>query len=335
MTIAELDEPLYGFMTTHVLLAGDEAGIFDGLSNGSVSSTELARQLGLHEVATLRFLEAAASLGLVDKSRSSYRLSERLQPYLARNGARYIGGWLDHLRSMTTRSFTHLAAALRSGEKQIHRALGAEHGDTFELLYGDAGRIQPFADAMWNLGFDAAKELADRAQLSARTVLVDVGGGSGSFAIAAALRHPQLSVIVLDLPPLRDACERRIRDHGLDARVRFVAGDFFADPLPRGDAYALGYVLSDWSHERGTQLLEKVFGALEPGGCVLVLERLLDEHNPGPRSTALMDLCMLLETEGRHRTGSAYVEWLEDVGFSGCGVARSSADKHLIWGHKP
>jgi hypothetical protein len=59
-----------------------------------------------------------------------------------------------------------------------------------------------------------------------------------TFAGAAARAHPHLSGIGFDLPPVGPVFEAFITAAGLEDRVRFAAGDFFADPLPLADVHA-------------------------------------------------------------------------------------------------
>jgi len=73
--------------------------------------------------------------------------------------------------------------------------------------------------------------------------LVDVGGCSGSFSVAALSRYPHMQGVVFDLPKLEPFLQSRAREFGLEARLSFKPGNFFSDPLPKGDLYALGYIL--------------------------------------------------------------------------------------------
>lgn len=331
-----LEAALYGFMASHVLFTGDETGVFERLaSSPSCSATEIAAAAGLQPDVTARFLNACAALGFLVKQSDQFVMPDELRPFLARSGSKNFAGWLEHLRTVTVRSFSYLPDALRTGKPQLDRVLGPQSAATFDALYADPVRVRAFADAMWNLSFDVSREIAPYAPLSRARSLVDVGGGSGAFAIAAVLSHPELHATVLDLPPLAVHCKRMATEFGVEDRVDFLAADFFTDELPSADAFVLGYILSDWSDEKGTALLEKSFSRLESGGSVIVLERLLHDDRPGPASAALMDLCMMVESSGRHRTATSYIEWLQLVGFEGCTVRRSSADKHMIFGFKP
>ncbi|MCA1416734.1 methyltransferase, partial [Bradyrhizobium sp. NBAIM20] len=64
--------------------------------------------------------------------------------------------------------------------------------------------------------------------------LLDVGGGAGAFACAAAQAAPQLEVQVFDLPAVAARAAQRFEQAGLAARCQAFGGDFFQDELPAG-----------------------------------------------------------------------------------------------------
>jgi acetylserotonin N-methyltransferase len=97
--------------------------------------------------------------------------------------------------------------------------------------------------------------------------------------------------------------------------VELVAGDFFNDPLPAADIYAVGRILHDWGEEKIRKLLARIYAALPTGGALLIAERLLHEDRRGPVSTHMQSLNMLVCTEGRERTLSEYSALLRDAGF--------------------
>jgi acetylserotonin N-methyltransferase len=99
-------------------------------------------------------------------------------------------------------------------------------------------------------------------------------------------------------------------------RIELIAGDFFVDPLPEADVFALGRVLHDWTEAKFLTLLRRVFDRLPPAGAVLIAEKLLDDDKRGPRWAQMQNLNMLTCTEGKERTLAEYQALLKQVGFS-------------------
>jgi acetylserotonin N-methyltransferase len=109
------------------------------------------------------------------------------------------------------------------------------------------------------------------------------------------------------------------------ARLDVAPGDFFADPLPPADLYALGRILHDWSDEKVGRLLQKIHTALQPGGGLLVAEALLDDDRRGPVPSQMQSLNMLVIAEGRERTAAEYRALLEAAGFTAVEARRTGA----------
>ena len=95
-----------------------------------------------------------------------------------------------------------------------------------------------------------------------------------------------------------------------------MAGDFFEDPLPEADLFALGRILHDWSEPKVLDLSKRIFDRLPTGGALLIAEKLLDEDKRGPRWAQMQNLNMLTLAEGKERTFSEYEALLKQVGFS-------------------
>jgi acetylserotonin N-methyltransferase len=122
--------------------------------------------------------------------------------------------------------------------------------------------------------------------------------------------------ILFDLPPVVKFADSLLVDSPLRNRVRCVAGNFFDDPLPPSDLYALGRILHDWSAEKIDRLLIRIIDELPDGGGLLIAEKLLDDDRLGPVTVHMQSLNMLVVTEGRERSLPEYRELLTRAGFS-------------------
>jgi hypothetical protein len=325
-----LENAIYGLVSTPALHLADRHGMFRQLINGGpATAAALAEGSGVDPDTTERLLLVLVAFGVLERDNGGrYAIPVPVVPYLDAGDPRYVGGFVEHLISHTPTRVPKLEQFLARGKE----AVDAEQPKPFETFYRDEAATAAFMDAMWNLSFDVSRELAELAAFDEGTTLVDVGGASGPFAVASLLHLPTLRATVFDLPEVEPYLRKNGEHYGVADRLSFVAGDFFADELPEGEAISFGYVLSDWTDEDCVSLLRKAHRACRPGGQVMVMERLFDDDRSGPLATAVMNLEMHVETQGRHRTAEEYVGLLSEAGFINCRVARSSREKHLIAG---
>jgi methylase of polypeptide subunit release factors len=88
----------------------------------------------------------------------------------------------------------------------------------------------------------------------------DIGAAQGMVAAALAGAHPHLSGAGYDLPEVQPIFEEFIAKRGVSGRVKFLAGNFFTDPLPAADVLIMGHILHDWDLPQKRLLLEKAHG---------------------------------------------------------------------------
>ena len=95
-----------------------------------------------------------------------------------------------------------------------------------------------------------------------------------------------------------EVARERLRECGLIDRVEIAAGDFYVDPLPGGhDLVLLSAIIHQNGSGRNRALYESCFGALEPGGNLVIREILMDESHTQPPGGALFAINMLLATQ--------------------------------------
>jgi acetylserotonin N-methyltransferase len=150
----------------------------------------------------------------------------------------------------------------------------------------------------------------------------------------ACRRYPDLGGIVFDLPAAAAVSRRYIAEADLESRIEVVAGDFFSDPLPAADLYALSRILHDWSDEKVRLLLSRVHERLPPGGGLLICEQLLNDDKSGPSTTLLQSLSMLICTEGRERSPAEYEALVREAGFEDFSYRRSGKPVDVMLARK-
>lgn len=309
---------LDGFKASKTLFTASKLKVFDVLnSSESLTLEEVAGQINASVLGTERLLEAAVSLGLLERVKqqdtSVYRNTEQASRFLVSDSPVSLHGYILHCNDMVWPLFSHLENAVVEGISQHERAFGKKNEDVFQDAYYSKDEVKiRFMDAMHNIARVTGKDVATAFDLSSYKTACDIGGCTGAMAYELTKAHPGLSVTVFDLPQVIEM-RRHFKPKEDDDRVSFVAGDFFKDDLPKADLYILARILHDWSDEKLHVLLSKLSKMCTPGCGLLVSEIFLDEERKRPSRALLQALSM---TEGKQRSTTEYSDLLEKHGFT-------------------
>jgi SAM-dependent methyltransferase len=127
------------------------------------------------------------------------------------------------------------------------------------------------------------EQLAKVYSFKGHRVLLDVAGASGGFIVGIRKHNPHLRGILFELPDAEEFARQCVEEAGEGEFIRFVAGSFLIDDLPRGaDIALLSHVVHNWPLEQNLIILSKIFEALEPGGTLLVKEAFFEDDWTGP-----------------------------------------------------
>ncbi|MCS7026750.1 MAG: acetylserotonin O-methyltransferase [Bryobacteraceae bacterium] len=294
------------FRRSKAMFTAATLGVFD---RTPATLSELARQLDVNPDALERLLDACVGLGLLTRRERCYANTEVADQYLRRSSPDTLLGYVTYSDRILYPLWGNLAGAVREGSHRWRQTFGLD-GPIFEHFFRTPEAREEFFLGMHGLGKLSSPKVVRAFDLSGYQKLVDLGGGTGHLVMAAADRYPGLKVAVFDLPPAIETAK-----HFVDHRVELLAGDFFTDPLPPADLYALGRILHDWSESKIRRLLQKIYASLPAGGALLVVERLLDPDKAGPLPALMQSLNMLCCTEGKERTLKEYEEMLRYAGF--------------------
>lgn len=293
-----------GGLALPALLFAHEVGLFERLADGPRTPADLAASLGLPRRSIDAVLALATAAGFLELDHGRPALGATARAFLLRASPTSWAGYLDLLITSADRyAYRGVRDALRSGHPPPDGLDAAERTLALERAMHDRGVV-------------AARAWARCADLDGHARLLDVGGGSGVFAMEAVRRFPRLSAWVLDLAPVCARAAARIEAAGLSDRVRTHAADYLdASPFPPADAHLFAEVLHNRSADDARRLVTKSWAALPPGGRIFVHEMLLDD-GPGPAAIAAANLNMALWTRaGYQRSRAELVALLTDVGF--------------------
>jgi acetylserotonin N-methyltransferase len=306
---------LQAFRGSKAMFAACSLGIFDALSNGSKTADYLAREIKADAHALQRLLDVCVGLQLLERDAAGYSNTPAAAAYLCRSSPRRLTGYIHYSNEVLWKLWANLEDAVREGGHRWKQAFGWD-GPIFSHFFRDEEAKREFLIGMHGYGLISSPQVVAAFDLSRFGCLVDLGGATGHLAIAACRRYSSLEAIVFDLPEAVPLAREILAASPVADRIQIVPGDFFADPLPTGDLFALGRILHDWSEEKIIRLLTRIYDRLPPAGGVLIAEKLLEEDKRGPRWAQMQDLNMLTCTEGRERTLGEYETLLTRVGFT-------------------
>jgi acetylserotonin N-methyltransferase len=307
-------DSLDGFRRSKTMFAALELGIFERLDRGPARASEVSRDLGLHPDATERLLDACVGSELLGKQEGIYSNLPVATTYLVRSSPRALVGYIDYSNRVGFRMWGDLETAIRKGIHLWETTYGLK-GNIFDHFFKTEESRRDFLLGMHGMGMLSSPRVVEAFDLGRFRHLVDLGGATGHLALEACRRYPKLRATVFDLPPVIAAAREFLAGSPDGGRVGLVAGDFFTDPLPEGDLFALGRIVHDWSLDKIRTLFSKIHARLDRGGGILIAERLLNAQKTGPLRGQLQSLNMLVCTEGKERNASEYRELLEQAGF--------------------
>jgi SAM-dependent methyltransferase len=167
--------------------------------------------------------------------------------------------------------------------------------------------------------------------------VLDVGGGSGAYAMEFARATPALSAVVFDLPNVLPLTAGYLAHAGLGDRVALVAGDYDRDELGSGfDLVLLSAIIHSNSPQANRELVRRSVAALNPSGRLVVQDFIVDEGRTGPPFGVMFALNMLVGTPG----GDTYTEsevrrWMSEAGLSSVTRRETGFGTSLLVGRRP
>jgi len=297
-------------------MIANELGIFEQLSDRSISAGDLANRIGTHPKATERLCNALAAMSLLSKRQDRFRLSGKLKPLLTRNGKAslthtillYHGFW---------RFWTDLGAFLRNGEPLA---------EMLTLIQHDPIMLEQFIHGMRDRAILAARYIRQVLDLQSVRRMLDLGCGPGIYALEWASRYRSLQAVLYDIEPVLAITQQYIQAYRLEDRVRVMAGDFVKDPI--GERYDL-VLLANALQMHGVQecqvLIGKIYHALVKNGRIVIHGFMTDRSGTHPMESALFSLTIGLVTpSGNAHPISETVQWLRKAGFRK--ISRSAID---------
>jgi hypothetical protein len=315
------------FCDSQALHTAVQLDLFSRLHGEPATADEIRQRLGLHGRGLSDFLRLLVALGLLEIADGRYTNAPGADRHLVQGLDSYLGGFLSGVRRNIYPLYGRLTDALRTGQPQAD-------GD-FESMLDDPVALGHFVRMMDGLTEVLGAELVKAFDWSRYRTVLDLGGCRGNLVAQLLAAAPGLTGHVLDRPQLAPFFDEYLADRGLTDRATFHSGDFFRDPLPAAEVMVYGHILHDWSPHQREYLVRQAYQALEPGGALLVYDRMLPAARDNVENLTA-SLTMLLVTEGGGEyTVTEVGDLARAAGFTAVSHAPLGDYETLVVCHKP
>ena len=289
------------YWTSRCLHAVAELGVADALGDQPQSTESLAKATGTQPHALYRVLRALSPLGIFEFSHGSWQHTEASR--LLRSD--HPGSLRDYVRMLGLpviwNAFSDLDHSLRTGET----AFVKQHGESifgYFAKHPDESRL--FDSAMTSKSHRDIAAVLPAYDFSQFSTIADIAGGRGHLLRAILKSSPKTRGILFDQPHVvaEIAAEvAREKSEGLTV----IGGDFFADAMPKADAYLLMNIIHDWADAESIKILSAIRRAMPAHARVLLFETVVP-LTPGPHLSKELDIVMMALPGGMERTQEEY-----------------------------
>lgn len=316
-TAEEISDIAFGFMGSKALFAALHHDVFTALEGRPANAEEVGEHAGLHAERARTLLTALASLGLVSVDEGRFANAPAASAFLVK-GAKYDFG--DYLRFQVDRQMYGLLDQLSDA---LADRLGEDATASYEEWFSDPAEARLYSDSQHAGSLGPARGLAKSVDLSDARHLLDVGGGTGAFAITLCKAFPDLSVTVIDFPNVAAIGREHVAAAGLSHRITYKDGNALVAPWPRPvDGILMSYLFSGIPGDTHGDLLARAFDHLSADGRLMIHDFVVSGARDGPKLAALWQLQHTAFTPKARSLDDAWLkDALEVAGFEDVSVA--------------
>ena len=241
------------------------------------TSNDVAGSIGTHPGNTELFLNALASIGLLEKKDGAYRNTELTDAFLVEDKETSLGGYLKFIETFLFKTADDMKTAIVNGPS-FNEQWDADE----EAQYNATMLMSDFARSGTSQAL--AKAIAELPEFGGFAKMLDLGGGHGLDGIATVQMHPSMEGVVFDKAAAVRAAKEIIHEYGMEDRMSVLAGDYLTDPIGSGYDLILAKGTLNFAGSNLESVVQKIFGALNKGGVFVSIHDGLTEERTKPEA---------------------------------------------------
>lgn len=306
LTTVRLQNIAQSYGQSAALMAAVELDVFTAISEGAGTFDEVAAKLGIHPVNAERLIVLLSAAGLTELENGKLRNAPDVERFLVKGKPGYMGPWITFTKPQWN-EWGRLAEHLRLTHLKDLGSIG-------DITVDDARR---YHTSTFSIGMGAGRRFVRHVNLTSRTKIMDIGGGSGAYCIAAANAHDHIHGVVLDLPVVCEVTREFLHDNGVADRVSAQPCDFTKDPFPNDcDVAIMASNLPMYGRGVIAAVVAKAYQALLPGGEMHLIGEMTNDERTGPWGPAYWGLGQAIsDSKGLAHSEADVLGYFRDAGF--------------------
>lgn len=293
------------FILARTVLVGTKLGIFETLTAGPLTSTEIAAHCQTDPHATVKLLNALLGVGYLRAKGERYSLAPIARKWLLKDAPQSVYDML--MFSFTTWEMTeNFESYVRSGKPlDLHETIAGEEWG----FYQRAMRA--------TMGFQAPEVVRRTPVPKGARDMLDIGGAHGYFSVAFCRRYPGLRAVVLDLPEAVKHAAPILAKEGMGDRIVHRAGNAVTDDLgtQAWDLIFISQLVHHFDDATNQDLVRRAARALRPGGILAIQDILRPAARQGGATGLLGDLFFANTSQSGTWTLAEMADWQRTAGL--------------------
>ena len=305
-TTVRLQNIAQSYGQSAALMSAVELGVFTAVSNGAGTFAEVAAATDIHETNAERLIVLLCAADLMKVSNGRLQNAPDVERFLVEGQPGFMGPWITFTKPQWN-EWGRLSEHLRNHDLKDLGSIG-------DITVEDAKR---YHKSTYSIGMGAGRRFVRHVDLSSRKKIMDIGGGSGAYCIAAAKTHPHIRAVVLDLPAVCTVANEFLAENGVSDRVSAEPCDFTRDAFPSDcDVAIMASNLPMYDRTTIAAVVAKAYDALLPGGEMHLLGEMTNDARTGPWGPAYWGLGQAIsDSKGLAHSESDVIGYFEGAGF--------------------
>lgn len=311
VTTVRLQNIAQSYGQSAALMAAVEIGVFTAISKGAGTYEEVAKAVDIHPTNAERLMVMLCAASLLEKSDGRHRNAPDVERFLVEGEPGYMGPWITFTKPQWN-EWGRLSDHLRVKSLKVMGSI-----ETFTVA--DA---RLYHNATYSIGMGAGRRFVRQVDLSERKRIMDIGGGSGAYCIAAAKAHPAIRAVVLDLPVVCEVARDFIAENGVSDRVEAQPCNFTRDAFPSDcDVAIMASNLPMYGREMIASVIRKAHDALLAGGEMHLIGETTNNERTGPWGPAYWGLGQAVsDSLGLAHSEADVLKYFREAGFKDVAV---------------